>query len=577
MSALIVLDNVEHRRSEIAEFALECLAQMRSIRVLATGRTSLGVAGEQRLPIRGLSVPPLRSGIEDVLASEAGSLFLDRLTSLNPDFVFGERVVRSIGGLCRAASGMPLAIQIFASRCAYVSPEEVFTGRYEDFARPETSFGEEERHKSIQLAVSSSFESLEPADQNLLARTAAFRGGFTLDHVRQLNSEGGSSSAAMGRLVTGSLVDIENSGNSELRYLILEPVREFLELECPQFVNEGKEILFSTMKEKLTRLEPKLNADDPTSMDEIEREQDNIAVALSMGLEPRFRADAIKLACCLYRHWTARGYHQEGKAWLESLLTEAEGIDEALLGRAYNTLGAVLGIGGNASASHEAHERAFIHYRSAGDSRGMTSSEISCGIGLYQLKKFDEAVLRFDSASERARSMGAYEYVAYSEANRSSALAFLGRWDESEQIARTLLDSRESISDHLRAPLLLTCIRCSLGRSDAGRTQQLLLELVPLVAGSRDIERLTVTLTLAARHQLLVGKLDLAFYLYTSAKSLSLRAGVHLETWIIADVDSNINDLQEKLSPGVAGDLLRKSHGIRTTTAINLLRDQYIP
>src|SRR5207245_137150 len=105
------------------------------VRLLATSRERLGVAGEVVWQVPALTVPAegAVSTVEEVLASEAGRLFVDRAALGAADFVANERNAGAIARLCRELDGIPLAIELAAARASVLTPEQMVAKMGERF------------------------------------------------------------------------------------------------------------------------------------------------------------------------------------------------------------------------------------------------------------------------------------------------------------------------------------------------------------------------------------------------------------------------------------------------------------
>ena len=202
--ALLVLDNFEHLLAAAARVA-ELLREARDVKVLATSRAPLHLAGEQEFP-----VPPLR---ED----EALQLFNERARAVRPGFQPDERVV----AICRRLDRLPLALELAAARVKVLPPAKL-AERLER-ALPLLTGGTRdapERQRTLRLTIEWSYSLLDEHEQRLFAQLAVFPGSFSLEAAEQV-------CAATLDLLHG-LVDknlLRETGTA--RFFLLETVREF--------------------------------------------------------------------------------------------------------------------------------------------------------------------------------------------------------------------------------------------------------------------------------------------------------------------------------------------------------------
>ena len=104
-----------------------CSTHCRGVRVLATSREGLGVAGEQLVALSSLSVPDASADADAITASEAIQLFVDRAVAARAGFTLGPADLASAAEICQRLDGMPLAIELAAARVTAMSPAEIAT------------------------------------------------------------------------------------------------------------------------------------------------------------------------------------------------------------------------------------------------------------------------------------------------------------------------------------------------------------------------------------------------------------------------------------------------------------------
>ena len=112
---LLVLDNCEHVIGAAARLCAGLLSACDDVRVLATSREPLAVAGEVRYRLGPLGLPGLGDPAEAAV-SEAVELFADRARQADPHFILGSESGPVVGRLVTRLDGMPLAIELAAAR-----------------------------------------------------------------------------------------------------------------------------------------------------------------------------------------------------------------------------------------------------------------------------------------------------------------------------------------------------------------------------------------------------------------------------------------------------------------------------
>jgi hypothetical protein len=126
---LLVLDNLEQVVGAAGELG-EVLARCPALAILATSRTVLGLRAEREYPVPPLPLPvdPTTGRMEELAASPAVALFVDRARALHHGFVLTDENVRAVVEICRRLEGVPLAIELAAARTRLLEPD-VLLGR----------------------------------------------------------------------------------------------------------------------------------------------------------------------------------------------------------------------------------------------------------------------------------------------------------------------------------------------------------------------------------------------------------------------------------------------------------------
>ncbi|MDT5173573.1 MAG: hypothetical protein QOG37_824 [Mycobacterium sp.] len=233
---LLMFDNCEHVRDAAADLIEAILARSASVRILATSRERLEVADEQLW-----SVPSLEVG--GGITSAAASLFIERAQSVSARFSVSESEdATAVTEICRRLDGIPLAIELAASRMASMSPIEVrdrLDHRFRLLVGSRRGLG---RHQTLRHAVAWSYDHLDDTEKELLERCSVFAGGYDLQSACAVTESGDSQDSddyevldLLDALVHKSLLVVERR-SGRTRYSMLETIREFAE---EQLINRG--------------------------------------------------------------------------------------------------------------------------------------------------------------------------------------------------------------------------------------------------------------------------------------------------------------------------------------------------
>ncbi|WP_158675561.1 ATP-binding protein [Nocardia stercoris] len=181
---LLILDNCEHVISAVAELAVDLLARLPRLTILATSRQLLAVDCEQLYPVRALPVPTPEASVDGAVACAAVRLFLDRATAVRPDFELSEDNCRAITTVVRTLDGVPLALELAAARLHGLSPQALadrLDDRFDLLANGSRQAAP--RHRSLRAMVAWSWALLPTAEAELACRLSVFAGSTTLEAI----------------------------------------------------------------------------------------------------------------------------------------------------------------------------------------------------------------------------------------------------------------------------------------------------------------------------------------------------------------------------------------------------------
>jgi predicted ATPase len=229
---LLVLDNCEHVRDAAADLVEAILAHSATVNILATSREGLGVADEQLWLVPSLDVG---AGID----SAAVSLFVERAHSVAFRFsVASPGEAAAVVEICRRLDGIPLAIELAASRMAAMTAIEVRDRLDHRFRLLVGSRRGLERHQTLRHAIQWSYDLLADAEKALLDRCSVFAGGFDLESACAVLGSDDDYAVLdlLDALVRKSLLVAYRSAG-RTRFSMLETIRQFAE---EQLVHDGE-------------------------------------------------------------------------------------------------------------------------------------------------------------------------------------------------------------------------------------------------------------------------------------------------------------------------------------------------
>jgi predicted ATPase len=228
---LLILDNCEHVLTACAALAKSLLQAGAGVRVLATSRDALQVAGERIYQVPALSVPDpqVRPGPDELMRHEAVRLFVDRATAAQPAFSLTPENAAAVADICRGLDGIPLALELAAARTRALSVQAIAQRLSDRFRLLVTSDQTVlPRQRTLRALIDWSWELLAEGEKVLFRRLAVFAGGWTLEAAEQVCAGQGLDGLEvldrLSQLVEKSLVVMALSGE---RYRMLDTVQHY--------------------------------------------------------------------------------------------------------------------------------------------------------------------------------------------------------------------------------------------------------------------------------------------------------------------------------------------------------------
>jgi predicted ATPase/DNA-binding CsgD family transcriptional regulator/DNA-binding XRE family transcriptional regulator len=223
---LLVLDNCEHVIGAAAELCAGLLAACDEVRVLATSREPLRVAGEVRYRLGPLALPD-PDDLAHAAGAEAVALFADRARHADPRFTLDERAGPVVARLVARLDGMPLAIELAAARVEALGAAGLLDRIEDRFAL--LAGGDRtapDRHRSLAATVEWSYRLLEERERRVFRAVSVFPGPFTLEAAEAVAGAG--TGPAVLQLVDCSLLVPPRAGpDGRSRYVMLETLRAY--------------------------------------------------------------------------------------------------------------------------------------------------------------------------------------------------------------------------------------------------------------------------------------------------------------------------------------------------------------
>jgi len=319
---LLILDNCEHLIAAVARLSDTLLRSCPNLRILASSREALGIAGETTWGVPSLSLPDLFRNtltgaelIETLSQYEAVRLFTDRATAVLPSFAITNENAPAVAQICWRLDGIPLAIELAAARVKVLTLDQI-SKRLDDSFRLLTGGSRTAlpRQQTLRALIDWSYDLLSDAEKKLLRRLSVFVRGRTLEAVEEVCSGDGVESwevlDLLTQLVDKSLVSREVESSGEARYYILESVWQYGQMRLEEagetFALREKHLdYFLQFAEEA---EKKLYGPEQVEwLEKLEFERLNLRAGLDWAEEAPDGAErGLRLAGALSRFWEVR-------------------------------------------------------------------------------------------------------------------------------------------------------------------------------------------------------------------------------------------------------------------------------
>jgi non-specific serine/threonine protein kinase len=455
---LLVLDNFEHLLAAGGEVATLLIGAPR-VTALVTSRAPLRVKGERELPVQPMTVAGSQATPAELVASDAGRLFVERAREHDPAFFLDIESAPLIAEICARLDGLPLAIELAAARIKVLPPSQL----HARLARrlPLLTRGARDapaRHGTMRHAIAWSYSLLDASEQRLFRRLAVFEGGVTLAAAGWMANDEPPASAPddlemVANLVDHSLVVADIGPDREPRFRQLETIREFgLEQAAVAGEEDEARALHAAYFLQLARrLRPWVSMHARRApLEELAAEHANLSQALQWLDRHGPATGFTELVAALCEYWATLGLFGDGMAWLERALGKQEAAT--------------------------AHDRARLL------------------IGYAALLTFQG---RFAEAETRLAEILSCDEADGDPLDRSRALVFraggrflLGRYDEAEELLREAHALAERCDDPIlhaavAGRALANLSMCARGQADFARDMSFSEEALRLYEGKQ--------------------------------------------------------------------------------------------
>jgi predicted ATPase/class 3 adenylate cyclase len=513
--ALLVLDNLEQLDGAAGVVATLLLAAPGLV-ILATSRRPLHLQGEYEQPVLPLEVPR-EAGVEDVAACAAARLFAQQAAMVRPGFALTPDNAADVAAICRRLDGLPLAIELAASRVKILAPGALLARLGQSLSLDARDVGRPSRQQALRNTIAWSYDLLTSDLQEDLRRAGVFAGGCDLDAFAAVALADHNPGAELdplqqvAELLDVSLVTVTEGADGEPRVSMLETIREYA---LERLEHSGDlDIIRRRHAEYYAAFAERVNGElrgpgHLAALHRLESEHDNLRAALSWSLDTRSErandreraATGLRLVQALAQFWYEHGHASEGRRWLQRAIELASDSDAgAPLAQVAHWLGALLQQQGQNDLAVTFFERSLAIWRHLDDQDKVARELNSLGITHSHLGHPDTARSLLEDSIDIARKIGGGVRLASALTSLGHVESVAGNVGRATEVQQEALALDRAQGDMLgvaidQQALAVTSLRAGRARE----ADHLLSATIDYVVSSGDTEFLANTLELSA-------------------------------------------------------------------------------
>jgi predicted ATPase/class 3 adenylate cyclase len=534
-TTLLVLDNFE-QVLEAAPIVGRILSVASRLRILATSRAALHLQGEQEFSVAPLGVPDSDlSDPREISRHEAVALFVERAAASDPAFELTGENSAAVAQICARLDGLPLAIELAASRIRLLTPEEILdrldrrlsllTGGPRDLP---------ERQQTLRGAIAWSHDLLHDAARAFFRRLSVFVGGWAIPAAEAVcNPDAEIGIDALGGLsvlLDNSLIRRKETPNEEVRFDMLQTIREY-GLELLDAGEEGAAIRTRHAEHFLAlaeEAEPHLRAPKQDHwLDLLEIEHDNLRAAVGWAIDADEAEIGMRLVGALWRFWHLRGYLAEGRRWADDVLALPKAERRtALRAKAVSAAGSLAYWQNDLPPVRRAYEEALAIYRELGDASGVAEGTYNMAYVHALAREVPKASEKLQTSHAQFRELGDRR----GEADALWVLALVARFEGDLQLARSRAEESLRLHRELGDRFGMTMALQMLGRvalevDDLDTARTTFLETMAMHEHMGNRTGITIALDNLAAREIALGNLERAVRLGGASQAIKESAG----------------------------------------------------
>jgi predicted ATPase/class 3 adenylate cyclase len=525
---LLLLDNFEH--------LLEAASLVDRIlrRVLVTSRTPLGLYGEQEHDVPPLEVPDPRRLPEPEATSryEAVALFVDRARAARPDFEVTRDTAPSVAEICARLDGLPLAIELAASRIKVLSPEALLSRLSHSLDLLTAAASNlPQRQRTLRATIAWSEGLLPEPDRQLFARLSVFAGGAELEAAEAVANPNGDLGIdtldGLTSLIDKSLVRRIEAAEGELRFRMLETIREYAaeRLDEQWDLDPTRRRHAEHFLALAEAAAPRITA-DVEGLDRLDREHDNLLAAFQWSIESGEIDRAMRAGAAVWRFWQQRGHFEIGRTWMERLLDQP-GDRTAARAAAEGAAGSLAYWQADIEGTERHYGEALAIYEELGDAEGVARARYDLAfVPLLKGTGYDLSLELLEDSLKVFEDIGDHEWVAKTRGNIAFFLVMQGEYAAALPLLEEAVERSRERGDlfHLVDDMMgVAQAHRLLGHHEVARA--IYLECLDIVEGAGSVSGISSTLLMMSTLYSSMARHERSMRLYGAAENITQEIG----------------------------------------------------
>ncbi len=499
LQVLVILDNCEQVIHACADLAKRLLQASPRLKILASSRDYLQMAGETVYHVPTLSVPDPNKTIElgSLQQHEAVRLFIDRAAASRRGFGLTEQNAAAIVQICHRLDGIPLAIELAAARVRALSVETIAVRLNDRFRLLVTADQTVlPRQRTLRALIDWSYDLLTDAERTLFQRLSVFAGGWTLEAAESVGAGGALQQDEvldlLTHLVEKSLVVMEIGGE---RYRMLDTVRHYAQEKMSDGGDDAPVRIrhldfYLALAEKAR---PELAGHSQGSwLARLDLERENLLAAHAWGEHASDgAARGLRLIEALRPYWINRGLLTLGhRLTVELLARPSLQARNSARCRALFSAGQISSFMGRYREAQEYLAESLAIAREIGDAKWIAG--VLQPLGMANLGKGDTAAARenFEEALALAQVLGNKRELAAASNALAQVHRMEGRFDAAQPLYENVVALARELGDQESIAIgLLNLAMVSVGRGTSDRAHAMLIEVIAIAGriGSRPV------------------------------------------------------------------------------------------